>query len=158
MLCVSQAYAADQSIEFAFAPSPQAVQLVQHTIGGAEKNIEVAAYSFTSYRIAGSLIEAQKSGVSVRVLLDKGQSKKDYRIIKRLQKAGIPVRTNHHYAMMHNKYMVIDGKTVETGSFNFTQNAERHTAENVIVIENNEAIATGYIKNWQRLWDEGNGI
>ena len=158
LLCATMAYAADQSIEFAFAPSPQALQLVERSIQKSEQNIEVAAYSFTSYRIAGTLIEAQKRGVSVRVLLDKGQSRKDYRIIKRLQKAGIPIRTNHRYAMMHDKYMIIDGKTVETGSFNFTQNAERHTAENVVVIENNEAIAAGYIKDWQRLWNEGSGI
>ena len=38
-----------------------------------------------------------------------------------MRDAGIPIRINSYYAIMHDKYMVIDGKTVETGSFNYTR-------------------------------------
>lgn len=56
---------------------------------------------------------------------------------------------------MHNKYLIVDDKTVETGSFNYTANAEKHNAENVIVIKNNKKLAKEFIDNWQKLWDEG---
>ena len=56
---------------------------------------------------------------------------------------------------MHDKYIIIDGKTIETGSFNYTQNAELHNAENVIVINNNKKLAKSYMQDWQKLWDEG---
>jgi phosphatidylserine/phosphatidylglycerophosphate/cardiolipin synthase-like enzyme len=55
---------------------------------------------------------------------------------------------------MHNKYIVIDGRTIQTGSFNYTANAEKRNAENVMVIRNNPALAEKYLKNWQALWDE----
>lgn len=129
--------------------------MIQRTIGKAEQSIDVAAYSFTSYKIADALIEAHQRGVDVHVLLDKGQGKRHYRAIEEMQDAGIPIRINSHYAIMHDKYIIIDGKTVETGSFNYTASAERRNAENVIVIKNNKKLAHEYMENWQKLWDEG---
>ena len=55
---------------------------------------------------------------------------------------------------MHNKFMVIDSATVQTGSFNYTNSAEHKNAENVLVLRDNPEIASRYLKEWQRLWDE----
>jgi phosphatidylserine/phosphatidylglycerophosphate/cardiolipin synthase-like enzyme len=55
---------------------------------------------------------------------------------------------------MHNKFMVIDGVTVETGSFNYTSAAVKSIAENAIVIRNAPDIAKIYAAEWTRLWDE----
>lgn len=146
---------ARESTQTAFSPSPEAVKLIQRTISKAEHSIDVAAYSFTSYKIADALIDAHQRGVDVRVLLDKGQGKRHYRAIEDMQAAGIPIRINRHYAIMHDKYIIIDGKTLETGSFNYTANAEKRNAENVIVIKNNKTLAAAYFQNWENLWDEG---
>jgi hypothetical protein len=40
--------------------------------------------------------------------------------------AAIPVYIDAEHAIAHNKIMVIDGQTVITGSFNFTNAAEEH--------------------------------
>ena len=146
---------ATQSIDVAFSPSPEAIRLIENTISKAEASINVAAYSFTAENIADALIDAHRRGVDVRVLLDKAQGKRHYRAIEEMQDAGIPIRINSHYAIMHDKYIIIDSKTVETGSFNFTASAERRNAENVIVIKNNKKLAHEYMDNWQQLWDEG---
>ena len=55
---------------------------------------------------------------------------------------------------MHNKFMVIDGVTVETGSFNYTAAAVKSNAENAIVLRNAPEIAKVYTTEWTRLWDE----
>ncbi len=146
---------ARQSTQTAFSPSPQAVKLIERTIGKAQQSIDVAAYSFTSYKVADALIKAHERGVTVRVLLDKGQGKRHYKAIEEMQEAGILIRINRHYAIMHNKYLILDKNTVETGSFNYTQNAEKHNAENVIVIKNNKKLTKEFMDNWQKLWDEG---
>ena len=151
--CADAAHAR-QSTQTAFSPSPEAVELIQKTIAKAEVSIDVAAYSFTSYKIADALIEAHKRGVAVRVVLDKGQGKRHYKAIEDMQAAGIPIRINSHYSIMHNKFLIIDNKTIETGSFNYTQNAEHHNAENVVVIKNNKTLAQKYQENWKKLWDE----
>jgi phosphatidylserine/phosphatidylglycerophosphate/cardiolipin synthase-like enzyme len=44
--------------------------------------------------------------------------------------------------------MIIDGKTVLTGSFNFTKAAENNNAENLLAIQD-PALAAKYTANWQ---------
>ena len=55
---------------------------------------------------------------------------------------------------MHNKFIVVDGVTVETGSFNFTHAAEFANAENVIVLREFPEVAAKYSAEWNRLWNE----
>lgn len=146
---------ARQSTQAAFSPSKSAIELIVKTIDEAEESIDLAAYSFTSHKVSDALISAHQRGLIVRVLLDKGQGKRRYPALEKVVDAGIPVRINRHYAIMHNKYIIIDKKTVETGSFNYTANAEKNNAENVIVIKNNKTIAKKYMENWEKLWAEG---
>jgi phospholipase D len=47
----------------------------------------------------------------------------------------------------HNKVMIIDEKKVITGSFNFTDAADKRNSENVIIIEDKETVKQ-YINNW----------
>lgn len=124
------------------------------TINAARQSIIVAAYSFTSKPIAKALVDAHKRGVRVQVVLDKSQRTERYSSATFLSNMGIPVRIDSRYAIMHNKFMVIDGKTVETGSFNYTSSAARRNAENVIVLRDNPRAAQVYAQQWQRLWDE----
>jgi phosphatidylserine/phosphatidylglycerophosphate/cardiolipin synthase-like enzyme len=52
-------------------------------------------------------------------------------------------------AIAHNKVMVIDGDTVITGSFNFTNAAEERNAENLLVFHD-ATLASQYAANWHR--------
>ncbi len=48
----------------------------------------------------------------------------------------------------HNKIMIIDGKIVITGSFNFTKATESKNAENLLIIKSEE-LPKLYIENWK---------
>ena len=50
--------------------------------------------------------------------------------------------------------MIIDGSTLETGSFNYSAAATNKNAENVLVLWNSPNVATSYEQEWQRLWNE----
>jgi phosphatidylserine/phosphatidylglycerophosphate/cardiolipin synthase-like enzyme len=52
------------------------------------------------------------------------------------------------HAIAHNKVMILDGKTVITGSFNFTKAAEEKNAENLLTIKDKD-LAGKYIENWK---------
>lgn len=52
------------------------------------------------------------------------------------------------HAIAHNKVMVLDGKTVITGSFNFTKAAEEKSAENVLIVRD-KVLARLYRENWE---------
>jgi phosphatidylserine/phosphatidylglycerophosphate/cardiolipin synthase-like enzyme len=45
--------------------------------------------------------------------------------------------------------MLIDGKTIVTGSFNFTRAADEQNAENLLVIEAKPKLFAAYKKNFE---------
>lgn len=142
------------SIDVAFSPNAGATEAIVSLITEAKHSIRLAAYSFTSKPIARALMEAHKRGIDVQVVLDKSNKTTRYTSATFIANVDIPVRINSQYAIMHNKYMVVDGTTVETGSFNYTSAAEIKNAENVLVIRGNPELANSYLKNWKQLWDE----
>jgi phosphatidylserine/phosphatidylglycerophosphate/cardiolipin synthase-like enzyme len=153
LLLPANADAVAASVEVAFSPDRGATDLVVHTIESAKSSIRVAAYSFTSKPIAQALLEANRHGIDVRVVVDKSNATARYTAATFLANQGVSVRVDYHYAIMHNKFVVVDGATVETGSFNYTSAAEHKNGENVLVLHD-PAIAQRYAKEWERLWGE----
>jgi len=139
--------------EVGFSPDRGATELVVKTIEGAHHTIRVAAYSFTSSPIAKALVAASKQGIDVRVVADKSNATAQYTAATFLANQGVPVRLDYRYAIMHDKFIVVDRATVELGSFNFTAAAEKHNAENVLVLRD-PAVAERYAAEWDRLWRE----
>lgn len=144
---------ADGTIEVAFSPKAGATELVVKAIVSAKKSIRLAAYSFTSKPIAQALVDAHKRGVDVQIVVDKSQKSERYTSATFLANLGIPTRVDSQHAIQHNKFMVIDGAHVETGSFNYTSAAEQRNAENVMVIWNNPKLAATYTDNWWEHWN-----
>lgn len=72
-----------------------------------------------------------------------------------LVSAGIPVRTNDRYAILHDKAIVVDARTVEVGSFNYTRSAAVRNSENVLVLQDVPDVAARYLAHWQSRWDGG---
>jgi phosphatidylserine/phosphatidylglycerophosphate/cardiolipin synthase-like enzyme len=46
---------------------------------------------------------------------------------------------------------VVDGETVETGSYNYSQQAARFNSENVLVLWARPDIARTYLQNWDEV-------
>lgn len=154
ILFCSVASAREPSTADAFSPKQGATALVVKTINKAKATICVAAYSFTSKPIANALVSAQQHGVNVRVVLDKSQRRGRGSLLRFLKEHQVPTRINDRYAIMHDKFMLIDNKTLELGSFNYTKSAEEKNAENVLVLHNKKVIRD-YSQQWLKLWNEG---
>jgi phosphatidylserine/phosphatidylglycerophosphate/cardiolipin synthase-like enzyme len=131
-----------------FSPRGGCTVAIVRNLDAARESVLVQAYSFTSQPIAEALVKAHRRGVNVQVILDKSQRKEKHSVARLLNGAGIPIFFDDKYAIAHNKVMVIDGRVVITGSFNFTKAAEESNAENLVVIEDEE-IASIYAQNWQ---------
>ena len=137
------------SPEVYFSPEGGCTDAVVRELSEAKKEILVQAYSFTSTPIAKALIEAQKRGVKCRVILDKSQRTEKYSEADFLIHEGIETWIDFIPKIAHNKIIIIDRKTVITGSFNFTKAAEKWNAENLLVIDN-KRLAKDYAENWQK--------
>jgi cardiolipin hydrolase len=52
---------------------------------------------------------------------------------------------------MHHKFVIVDGKILVNGSFNWTRNAFTNNQENVI-ITNNVKMVTAFQAEFEKLW------
>ena len=60
---------------------------------------------------------------------------------------------------MHHKYVIIDGNEVATGSYNFSNNAEHQTIENLVFFEESQypEVITSFVDNFSQIWETGRG-
>ena len=82
-----------------------------------------------------------------------------------LVKAGIDVRFKSyayrwHYSyadQMHHKYMIVDGDSVITGSYNYSYNAEFASLENIVILTGEPAsdAITDFKENFAAMWTRG---
>jgi len=149
--------AAAPSVQAAFSPERGALQLILNVIESSQHSIRMMGYSFTSPEVTSALVRAHRRGVDVRIVLDdKGnRNKVSQAAINTAVSAGIPLRTNDRYAIMHDKVLIVDEQTVETGSFNYTRAGARKNSENVVVIREVPELAATYLQHWQSRWEQG---
>lgn len=87
-------------------------------INAARERIDLAMYNFSLRPAADALIAAHRRGVAVRLVADSDAL--DGTQLSRVQSAGIPVIGDRREGLMHNKFMVVDGALLWTGSLNLT--------------------------------------
>lgn len=161
LVCLSlsciQPAAAASSVQVGFSPEGSALQLVLKAIESAHQEIRLMGYSFTSPEVVSALVRAKRRGVDVRIVIDEksNRSKASQAAMNVVVNAGIPLRTNGRYAIMHDKVIIVDNHTVEAGSFNYTRSAASRNSENVLVINEMPEVAQTYLQHWQSRWDGG---
>lgn len=132
-----------------FSPQGGAQAAIIDTIARANRTIRVQAYVLTAAPVAKALIEAHRRGVDVRVLVDSGAFDGRGSVVRSLSRAGIPVHTDPGPGLGHNKVMILDNRTLVTGSYNWTRAAEMVNAENLLILEAPD-LAREYARSWER--------
>lgn len=56
---------------------------------------------------------------------------------------------------MHHKFAIVDGRTLITGSLNWTTQAIQNNRENVLVLEDAEYVKP-FLEEFERIWEEYN--
>lgn len=148
------------SVSVYFSPNGGAADAIINQIQNAHSYIDIAMYAFTSRPIGQALIDAYKRGVKVRLVMDVREAKTRYSRSRFFYKAGIPIKTlpvaetRFVKGLMHNKFAVIDGKEVITGSYNWTASAEKLNYENLLIIRS-DALAKEYEKYFNWMFNQG---
>ncbi len=140
------------TVEVFFCPMDSCANHLISKIDSAKSSVYVAIYSLTHDGVADALKKAKDRGVEVKVIFDKDQSMNDASDDEYLAQGGVLVSLRNGRGYMHNKYTIIDGAFVATGSFNYSQNADTKNEENLVFIENSE-IAKRYKADFDRIWD-----
>lgn len=142
--------ASKPELKACFTPAENCMDLIVAAIDNAKSEILVQAYSFQAKPLVKALGRAHTRGVKVRVILDRGDERQSDRAGSRLIAERILPQVDTGVASAHNKVMIIDGDAVITGSFNFTDAAQKKNAENVLLIKGHPDVAAVYRKNWER--------
>jgi Phosphatidylserine/phosphatidylglycerophosphate/cardiolipin synthases and related enzymes len=138
-------------LEVCFSRTMNCAQKIVSLIDSANRSVYVAVYSFTRDDIADALIRARERGLDVRVVVESERAYERGSEYLRLRWAGVDIRLDTNSNLMHHKFMVIDGKIVGTGSYNFSVSAEDFNDENFIVLISGE-IAELYSSEFMRVW------
>ena len=118
-----------------FVPGPDDCALVAVAeIAKAQKMLDVQEFQLTEPRIAQAILNAKNRGVAVRLLLDKKAPSERNGQTALLTAAGIPAWVDFRPNIAHNKVIIVDDEAVLGGSYNLTTNADRHNAENLIIL------------------------
>jgi len=136
------------SVESYFSPKGGCAEAVVRQINKARREILMQAYSFTCPEIAAALIAARKRGVTVTILLDHSNEAVTYSELTDLEQHGLKPQIDANHAIAHNKIMIIDGRTLITGSFNFTRQAELENAENLLIFHHHSELIDRYKQNF----------
>ncbi len=120
-------------------------------INSAKKSIYMAVYEMTNKHIVSALKNAYDRGVDIKIYTD--DSTIDNDAFTQLQSYGIDVNSDSDaYALMHNKFTLIDGSIVWSGSGNYTVYSFYRNNENYIRIKDSD-IAKTYTNKFFTLFD-----
>ncbi len=118
-------------------------------IRDASEEIKVAIYALTNDRIRDALISAHHRGVAITLVTDDGEYEDEDMQV--LRAAGITIYHDHDpYALMHNKFMIVDRHIVWSGSCNYTYYAFYRNNENLVKITGSK-IASVYLQEFDEL-------
>lgn len=145
----SNAYANDPSIGEG-DPLNIDRQLVRF-IRGAERTIDAAFFELESPRIAEALLDALSRGVRVRLVLEDDYAGNE--VVGILRDEGIPIVTDERSGLMHNKFVVVDGRRVWTGSVNATDNGAWRNNNHGLEIDSRE-IAENYAAEFREMFED----
>jgi phosphatidylserine/phosphatidylglycerophosphate/cardiolipin synthase-like enzyme len=138
-----------------FSPKGGTSKELARLIKAAKKEIAVAVYAFSSKYLGQALSAALKRGIKVRVLLDGDKARKAYSIDEWLAGEVINVRLIEiKRGSLHHKFMLIDGKILITGSYNFTNESEFRNHE-AAIFTNHRGLIQAFTAEFERLWSQG---
>jgi phosphatidylserine/phosphatidylglycerophosphate/cardiolipin synthase-like enzyme len=120
-------------------------------IDAARTSVDLAGLQINLERLAAALIRAQRRGVTVRVVTDSDYLDED--AILEMEEAGIEVLGDRREGLMHDKFVVIDGAEVWTGSMNFTYNGAYRNDNNLLRLRSSE-LAENYTTEFDEMFVE----
>lgn len=136
-----------------FTPDDGARSAIERTIRAARTSVDFAAFAFTSAEIAEAMADRARSAVPVRGVFEARNAESSHSKDEFLLRNGVAVYNDTNPGAMHHKFIVVDRRTVVTGSYNFSNAAEDKNDENVLIIED-EDVARLFTAEVDRLISE----
>lgn len=139
-------------------PDKKLVALIDSVAPGG--TLDGAFFSIGVENVTAALVRAAQRGVKVRLVteteyyyLSDNVTKRP--MIQKLEAAGITVLDDKRSGLMHDKFLVVNGGTVWTGSYNVTEGGTYHENNNAMQIDSPE-LARVYTHEFEKMYVHGN--
>jgi len=139
------------AIECYFSPEDRPQREILREIKETRTRLDFLAFSFTSKPIAEAIADRMKDGVQVRGVVEARNAASKESMDDYLRQHGADVHPDTNEYNLHDKVMILDGKTVITGSYNFSKSAETKNDENVLIIHD-AGMAETYTREFESLF------
>ena len=144
-----------------FSESGRAEATIEQHVNKATQSVWLAMYQFTDVRLMVALTNRACKGVDVWIVADASESLSPHSCVPALRQTlksiyGVDrVKSMYgrdgKYSIMHDKFCVIDGREVITGSYNWTARADQANWENLL-LSSARGVVSQYAKEFQVLW------
>lgn len=139
-------------LENYFAAHDECANHLIALVSQTNATLDFLAFSFTHKGIAKAVSDRAAAGVKVRGVFEKSQAGSMHSEFETLRRLNLPVYLDANPRNMHHKVMVLDGTTTVTGSFNFSDSADRSNDENLLFIRNNPSVAKQFAAEVDRVF------
>jgi phosphatidylserine/phosphatidylglycerophosphate/cardiolipin synthase-like enzyme len=120
-------------------------------IEAAQQSVDMAIYDLDLEAVRDALLRADGRGMAVRLVVESDNL--DTPALHDLIAAGIPVVADGRPPLMHDKFTVIDGREVWTGSMNYTVNDAYFNDNNLIRLRDSAA-AQAYAAEFDEMFSQ----
>lgn len=151
ILYLTSSVYAECTVEAYFSPYEDIEGLIVDKLKVAGGTIRCSLYGITNSRITEVLINRVSSGVDIKLCLDKTQSAGKHSTHRELKDAGVEVVIKKTGVLEHNKFCVIDNKTVVMGSYNFSNSAQKQD-NSIVVMSKCDPISEKFNKAFMRIY------
>ena len=127
-------------------------QFLVEALDQARSGIDAALYDLNLWSVRNALLRAYERGVLVRLVME--EDSQDRQEVQELIEVGIPIVFDQTDSLMHNKFLVIDGAEVWTGSMNLTVNGAYRHLNNLIRVRSSR-LAENYSVEFDEMFLEG---
>ncbi len=130
------------NVEVYFSPQGGCETKITELIEQSKESIDVAMYSLNNTLLLKALddVRAKEKDIKIRILVDRVQAGVNYKMMLILKDKGYDVKIHSKNRIQHNKYAIFDGKKVVTGSYNWTNNAEKYNEENCLILDDDKMV------------------
>jgi phosphatidylserine/phosphatidylglycerophosphate/cardiolipin synthase-like enzyme len=138
-------------VEVYFSPEDGVAKYVLERLKNARTSIHFMTFSFTSSAVADAMIAQARSGLLVQGVFESQNVRGTGSVFGRLREGGVEVLEDGNCYILHHKVIVIDQRIVITGSYNFTNSAERDNDENLVIVDD-ATLARAYLAELQTVY------
>jgi cardiolipin hydrolase len=141
--------------EVLFTSSVPVAQRIRQLLAGTNESIDCALYRLGNVDLAHALCDAGRRGVRVRVVLDRGKIREGMSHRELLDETLVSARLSSGRSgmksKMHHKFAVLDGRTVLTGSYNWSEESEEDNYENLVILRE-PSLVDAYLREFEQMW------